>query len=136
MKGLDKGPKIELSKLKAGNLKVPGPLRDLWNDLRSQHLLPVVAILIVGLVAIPVLLGGSSKPEPEPAAPAAALPSEGAPSDLVVSKFAPGLRDYRIRYHHQKAVSPFSSPTAHHESSEAARETPTATSPATCETPW
>jgi hypothetical protein len=124
MKGLDKGPKIELSKLKAGNLKVPGPLRDLWNDLRSQHLLPVVAILIVGLVAIPVLLGGSSKPMPE-AAPAAPVAGETSPSDLVVSKFAPGLRDYRIRYnHHRHAVSPFSAPSAVTEATETAGETP------------
>ncbi len=124
MKGLDKGPKIELSKLKASNLKVPGPLRDLWNDLRSQHLLPVVAILLVALVAIPVLLGGSSKPKPE-AAPATPVPAETSSSDLVVSKFAPGLRDYRIRYHHRVAVSPFASPKAVTEAAEGAGETPT-----------
>ena len=68
MKGLDKGPKIELSKLKSGDLKVPGPVRDLWNELRGQHLLPVVAVLLVGLIAIPVLLGGASEPQPKVAA--------------------------------------------------------------------
>ncbi len=123
MKGLDRGPKIELSKLKPGDLKVPGPVRDLWNDLRSQHLLPVVAILLVALVAIPVLLAGSSDPKPE-AAPPAPVPGETSSSDLVVSKFAPGLRDYRIRYRHQQAVSPFTNPHASTEASEAAGETP------------
>lgn len=111
MKGLDKGPKIELSKLKPGNLKVPGAVRELWNDLRGQRLLPVVAILIVGLVAIPVVLGGSSKPKPEVAAnPPAVAPGEATASDLVVSKFAPGLRDYRLRYGRRKATSPFDIP--------------------------
>jgi hypothetical protein len=111
MKGLDKGPKIELSKLKPGNLKVPGVLQDLWNDLRSQRLLPVVAILIVGLIAIPVLLGGSTKPKPE-ASIAAPAPAESGSQDLTVAKFAPGLRDYRLRYKHRQAVSPFRAPGA------------------------
>ena len=41
--------------------------RDLWNDLRARRLWPVAALLLVGLVAVPVVL---SKQAEEPAAPA------------------------------------------------------------------
>ena len=39
-------------------------LIDLWNDLREKRLWPVAALLLVGLIAVPVVL---SKPTEEPA---------------------------------------------------------------------
>jgi hypothetical protein len=48
-------------------------LLDLWQDLRAKRLAPVAAVLLVGLVAVPVLL---AKPAEEPApAPVTAAPS-------------------------------------------------------------
>ena len=45
-------------------LKVPDFLRDLYYDLRDRRLLPLVALVIVAIVAVPFLLGGGSKEEP------------------------------------------------------------------------
>lgn len=48
-------------------------LLDLWHDLRAKRLAPVAAVLLVGLVAVPVLL---AKPAGDPApAPVTAAPS-------------------------------------------------------------
>jgi len=43
--------------------------RDLWSDLTDKRLLPVVAILIAGLIAVPVVLGRPSDSETPPPAP-------------------------------------------------------------------
>ena len=50
-------------------------LLDLWNDLREKRLWPVAALLLVGLIAVPVVL---SKPtEDPPPAPTASAPDQG-----------------------------------------------------------
>lgn len=103
MNMLKKGPK-----LKKPDLKVPNFLLDIYYDLRERHLLPLVAILVVALVALPFLLGGSSQSESEEAESAIATPSTALPtSELVVAKSAPGLRDYRRRLHEEHAKDPF-----------------------------
>lgn len=91
MNMLKKGPELKMP-----SLKVPDFLLDLYYDLRERHLLPLVGILLVAIVALPVVLSGSSDSEEveTPAtAPSASLPS----SKLVVAKAAPGLREYRKR---------------------------------------
>ena len=43
--------------------------KDLWSDLVDKRLLPVLAILIAGLIAVPVVLGRPSDSETPPPAP-------------------------------------------------------------------
>ena len=42
-------------------LKVPPFLIDLYYDLRDRRLLPLVALVVVAIVAVPFLLGGGSE---------------------------------------------------------------------------
>ena len=53
-------------------------LLDLWHDLRAKRLAPVAAVLLAGLVAVPVLL---AKPASEPAPPPVAAPDASAKRD-------------------------------------------------------
>lgn len=93
MKMPKKGPE-----LKVPDLKVPDFALDIYYDLRERRLLPLVAILVVALVALPIVLrdgSGSSSDEEETAF---ATPSSTVQtSKLVVAKAAPGLREYRHR---------------------------------------
>jgi hypothetical protein len=103
MNMLKKGPELKMP-----SLKVPNFLLDVYYDLRERHLLPLVAILLVALVALPFVIGrSSSDPEAEAespiATPSAAVPS----SELLVAKATPGLRDYRRRLEGEHATDPF-----------------------------
>lgn len=51
-------------------------LTDLWSDLREKRLWPVAALLLVGLIAVPVVL---SKPTEEPPAVTASAPEAPSP---------------------------------------------------------
>lgn len=107
-----KGPEIKLPQLKGSkHLKVPQILADLYRDLDERHLLPVVAILVVGIIAIPLLLNGSSESASETAAVEAGASASAAPStdraSLVVAKSTPRLRDYERRLGHLQAKDPF-----------------------------
>lgn len=98
-----KGPELKL-----GSIKVPGALRDLYYDLDDRHLLPVVAVLLIAIVAVPLLLAGSSEsdePMPEPA-PIASAPQ----SSIEVAKATPRLRDYNERLGHLDPRNPFAVP--------------------------
>lgn len=91
MNMLKKGPE-----LKVPDLKVPNFALDIYYDLRERRLLPLVAILLVALVALPIVLSGGSSSDKEETA--FATPSSTATtSKLVVAKAAPGLREYRHR---------------------------------------
>lgn len=95
MKRLKAGPELKMP-----DLKVPDFLVDLYWDLRDRRLLPLVALAIVAIVAVPFLLGGGS--DEEEAAPAivgaSSAPSpESAGAKLTVVEAKPGLRDYRKR---------------------------------------
>jgi hypothetical protein len=97
-----KGPELKLP-----DLKVPDFMLDIYYDLRERHLLPLVAILLVALVALPIALtrGGS---EPEAAESGAVATASSLPSSsLVVAKAAPGLRDYRRRLGDRTPQDPF-----------------------------
>lgn len=93
MNMLKKGPE-----LKVPDLKVPDFVLDIYYDLRERHLLPLVAILIVALVALPIVLSSGSGSDSGETEAAIATPSSAATaSKLVVAKAAPGLREYRHR---------------------------------------
>ena len=103
---LKKGPEINLREI-----KVPEFLQDLYFDLKDRHLLPLVALLVVAIVAVPIALGQSGADEPEaesPAEAAIATPSVAeSGSGELVAKSTPGLRDYRKRLSRMEAENPF-----------------------------
>ncbi len=109
MNWLNKGPDVKLPSFGGGGLKAPAFLVNLYWDLRDRRLLPLVALVIVAIAAVPFLLGGGS--EDEPAAPAdigAALGRVTTGSaELAVVESKPGLRDYRKRLHERRPTDPF-----------------------------
>ena len=115
MNMLKKGPDIKLPEL-----RVPDALYDLYYDLKVRRLLPLVAVLVVAIVAVPIALSQSSGSE---ASDVAAVPTPssaaGETSALVVAKATPGLRnDYRRRLKNLRAKDPFKQQYANAESTE------------------
>jgi hypothetical protein len=105
MNFLKKGPQLKLS-----GIKVPRFLQDVYYDLKDRHLLPIVAILIVGIVAAPIAFGpsGSEDSSPSETAGAGAVQSTtGRQSGQLVAKSAPRLREYHRRLDHLQATDPF-----------------------------
>jgi hypothetical protein len=105
-----KRPSLKRPKaLSAGpQIKLPRVVTDLYGDLRDRHLLPLVALLVVAIIAAPILLdkGGDSKTE----APAAVVPSTGneAPaSSFSVVPAARRLRSPSKRLGHRQPLDPF-----------------------------
>ena len=90
-------------------------LNDLWNDLREKRLWPVAALLLVGLIAVPVVL---SKPTEEPAAVAVVAPE--APRTPSVARGLAALTvaedDGRRGLHARRVRSeqPVQAPEGHH----------------------
>jgi hypothetical protein len=99
MNPLKKGPEIKLSEL-----KVPDFVLDIYYELRERHLLPLVAVLLVAIVAVPIALSESVEPVPVGVEPS---PAQANASSIVVAKSTPGLRDYQQRLSHLKAKDPF-----------------------------
>lgn len=97
-----KGPELKLS-----GLKVPQVLQDLYWDLRDRRLLPLIALVIVAIVAVPFLLGEGEKP-PEPVAPSpGASGSSAHEASLTVLPAEPGLREPSKRLAHRATKNPF-----------------------------
>ncbi len=98
---------------KGPDLKMPAVLADLYYDLRERRLLPLIALVLVAIVATPFLLGQGSEEEESIPVPAAiqALKDGGAQrtSSLTVVEANPGLRDYRKRLRGRKPLDPFRS---------------------------
>jgi hypothetical protein len=96
--------------LKMPPLKVPDFLADLYYDLRDRRLLPLVALVLVAIVATPFLLGQKSDRTLPPlgAGPIAALKKEGRrTSELTVVEARPGLRRYQKRLRGRTPTDPF-----------------------------
>jgi len=94
--------------LKMPQVKVPGVLRELYEDLRDRRLLPLLGLLVVAIVAVPFLLGGGSGEEEEADFLAGADPgavAEG--SQLSVVEATPGLREYEKRLGGRRETDPF-----------------------------
>lgn len=91
-------------------MKKPAFLADLYYDLRDRRLLPLVALVLVAIVAVPFLLGSKSE---EPVLPPAAVAAGAAEasgagtSRLTVVEATPGLRDYRKRLRDRSPTDPF-----------------------------
>jgi hypothetical protein len=96
-----KGPELKMPELKA-----PAFLNDLYYDLRDRRLLPVVALVVVAIVAVPFLLGGEEEIQAPEAGGLSALGSEKT-SKLTVVEATPGLRDYRKRLGDRSPTNPF-----------------------------
>ncbi|HWJ43571.1 MAG TPA: hypothetical protein VNR67_09070 [Solirubrobacterales bacterium] len=104
--------KLKGPDLKMPELKVPAFLTDLYHDLRDRRLLPLVAFVLVAIVAVPFLLSGGSD---ESAPPRVEPPSDSAAvnaSQLTVVQATPGLRDYRKRFQGRSPKDPFKGPEA------------------------
>jgi hypothetical protein len=98
------GPELKMPEVKA-----PQFLGDLYWDLRDRRLLPLVALVVVAIVAVPFLLGGKSDKVRPPvagvSAPAAGARPGGAA--LIAVKANPGLRNYHDRLDHRSPNNPF-----------------------------
>jgi hypothetical protein len=105
MNWLKNGPE-----LKKPDLKVPPFLGDLFYDLRERRLLPILALAVVAIVAVPILLGGGSEEEEaggSGGAGAIAGASGTQASHFTVVESKPGLRDYRKRLALRSPTDPF-----------------------------
>jgi hypothetical protein len=104
------GPDLKLPKsLKASDLKVPPFFSDLYLDLRDRRLLPLVALMIVAILAVPFLLGGSDKSESPPVVKPIGGDAQASTTaqTFTVVQARPGLRNYRKRLARRKPVDPF-----------------------------
>jgi len=93
----------------AGDLQAPKMVTDLVHDLRTRRLLPLVALLLVAIVAAPFVLS-SPGPELTPTSGetgVALTPGSGQPELTVVAQTPVGLRDYRTRLRRLTAKNPF-----------------------------
>jgi hypothetical protein len=111
MNPLKKGPELKMPDLKISSLKAPPVLEDLFYDLRDRRLLPLVALAVVAIVAVPFLLKDSSPeslPEPAATATGSSVAGGGAKvSRLVVAEADPGLRVPSKRLAKRREKDPF-----------------------------
>jgi hypothetical protein len=103
--------KIKGPDLKKPDVKVPAFVTDLYYDLRDRRLLPLVAVVLVAIVAVPFLLSSGSEPNPKPIKPAPD-PASASASALTVVRATPGIRDYRKRLRGRTRTDPFRQPSS------------------------
>jgi hypothetical protein len=96
--------KKRMQNLKAPEMKMPAVFADLVHDLRDRRLLPLVALVLVALVAVPFLLSDSQS-DPPPTSAAGAGASK--PPELTVVQVDHGLRVPAKRLGHLTPVDPF-----------------------------
>jgi len=94
--------------LKIPDLKVPPFASDVYYDLRDRHLLPLVALVVVAIAAVPFLLvGDAGEVQPPSADGAGQPPIATTEARLTVVQDKPDLRDYRKRLRGRTSVDPF-----------------------------
>lgn len=94
--------------LKMPDLKVPQFAADVYYDLRDRRLLPLVALVIVAILAVPFLLGGDAEEEPsatDSVPGQSSIATTGA--RLTVVEDNPALRDYHRRLSGRTRTDPF-----------------------------
>jgi hypothetical protein len=101
-----------VKRLKTPNLKMPAAVSDVYYDLHDRRLLPLLALVVVAIAAVPFLLGGDAEEAaiPPPAeSPLAQASGAGQidPASLTVVEAKPGLRDYRKRLAQRTPTNPF-----------------------------
>lgn len=106
MNFLKKGPELKMPD-KMPDLKLPGFLSDIYQELRERHLLPLVVVLLVAIVAVPLALSESAETKAPPPESAQASISASEKTQVVVAKSEPGLRDYRKRLGDLTSANPF-----------------------------
>ncbi len=99
--------KLKGPELKMPELKVPAFLADLFYDLRDRRLLPLVALVVVAIAAVPFLLGGEAEELLLPVTGEALEAGGAKTSSLTVVEATPGLRDYHKRLRGRAATDPF-----------------------------
>lgn len=105
MKRFKKGPELKMP-----DLKMPPALADLFYDLHDRRLLPLVALIVVAIVAVPFLLSDSGSSSPTPLSTVAPSPAHvGAEraARFTVTQVDPGLRVPRKRLAKRHAKDPF-----------------------------
>jgi hypothetical protein len=89
------------------NLRVPPFLDDLFRDLRDRRLLPLAAVLVVAILAVPFAFSKSeSTPDLSGSGGQAGAGAEA--STFSVTAGDPGLRDYKRRLRGDSPKDPFS----------------------------
>lgn len=88
--------------------KPPQFLVDLYADLRDRRLLPLVAVLLVGIVAAPILLKDEGEPERAPPPPVPSASANAASFSVVPA--ARELRAPKKRLGQSQATNPFKPP--------------------------
>lgn len=105
------GPELKMPDLKGlKDLDAPAWLADLYFDLRERRLLPLIALVVVAIAAVPFLLGGSEEELPPPVADEIAAEEAATglePATLTVVEATPGLRDYKKRLKRRSPADPF-----------------------------
>lgn len=105
------GPELKMPKLGGGGFKAPPFAADLYHDLRDRRLLPLIALVIVAIAAVPFLLASDAEEPtlpPEGMTAIEELKAESAePASLTVVEAKPGLRDYRRRLRGRTPTDPF-----------------------------
>jgi hypothetical protein len=96
-----------MKNFKSPEVKVPAALRDLYQDLRDRRLLPLVALLVVAIAAVPFLLSDPTEPEAPPVGAGGGATGSAANTALTVVPAAPGVRDPRRRLDHREPQDPF-----------------------------
>ncbi|HYP55110.1 MAG TPA: hypothetical protein VEQ41_02250 [Solirubrobacterales bacterium] len=110
MKRLKVGPELKMPKLGSSSFKAPPFMADVYHDLRERRLLPLVALVVVAILAVPILLGGSADTEPLPPTGESVTGGEleaTSGETLTVVQATPGLRDYRKRLRGRTPNDPF-----------------------------
>jgi hypothetical protein len=79
---------------------------DLYRDLRERHLLPVVAVLVVAIAAVPIVLRSEAESS-APSTPTAVVGEEATAAMPAVLVDDPGLRNYRKRLDALESKNPF-----------------------------
>lgn len=101
------GPELKMPK-KMSDLKVPTFLADIYYDLRERRLLPLVALVVVAIAAVPFLLGDSEElPESFPTPTEAGVTGGTEEATLSVVQATPGLRAPNKRLKDRSKTDPF-----------------------------
>lgn len=97
------GPELKMPKG-----QVPPVLKDLYLDLRDRRLLPLLALVLIAIVAVPLLLSEDRGKTARPPQAVGAAGKQGSEvAALTVAKATPGLRDYRRRLDRRDPKNPF-----------------------------